>query len=339
MGIKQLLDLQNRVFVIAEVGNNHNGSFSTAKELLDKAVETGVDAVKYQTFNTEKWFTDKVPIFARAKTLGYKNQIDRFRDLELSIEQFLELAKLANEAGIVFLTTVLDLDSLEAISQAIPAFKVSSADLIHIQFLEKVSKINKPVILSTGQATVEEIDQAISIFPEEHVALLHCVSSYPTPENQVNLNSINFLRKKYPFPIGYSDHTIGILACEAAVAIGARIIEKHFTLDSNQKFGDHSLSAGPNEMKKLVKNIRSIENMMGSEVKECQPCEVESKKQLRRSLHLRSNVKKGTALTGDLIISLVSGLGIPANKFNATLNKKVVRDMAKGEVLNEDDLK
>jgi sialic acid synthase SpsE len=339
MDMKGWLSQANeRTLIIAEIGSNHNGSFSLAAEMIARAAECGVDAVKFQVFKTEKFFTRKIPVFHRARSLGYKTQFDRFKDLEFSDEQIIRLSEIAKENRIVFLATPFDNDSVDLLLPLVPAFKIASADLINIPLLRYIEKKGKPVILSTGQAIVEEIDAAANIFHRDKLVLMHCVSAYPTPDEEVNLRSIDFLKDRYNVAIGYSDHSVGILACIAAVAKGARIIEKHFTLDKKQNFGDHPLSADFEDMKMLVNEIRSVERMMGVYGKECQPGEAVSKKQLRRSLHLRHDIEKGTVIKEDMIIPLVSGEGIPVNRIDDVAGKRAVRDLKCGDVICEDDL-
>jgi len=330
--------IRNKTLIIAEIGTNHNGDFSLAKKMISEAAKTGVDAVKFQTFKTEKFFTKKIPAFPRARLLGYKTQFDRFKDLEFNDGQFAELCHTAAENNVVFLSTPFDNSTVDLLDPMVPAFKTASADLINIPMLRYIASKGKPVILSTGQASVEEIDQAVKVFSNGQLALLHCVSSYPIPDDEVNLRSIVFLKNRYNVPVGYSDHSIGILACIGAVAMGARIVEKHFTLDKTLKFGDHPLSADPEDMRMLVSEIRRLEKMLGTEEKMCRACETESRKHLRRSLHLRCDIQKGTVLTEDMFIPLVSGSGIAANRIDEVVGKKVVRDMRSGEVIGELDL-
>lgn len=330
--------IRNKTLIIAEIGTNHNGDFSLAKKMISEAAKAGVDAVKFQTFKTENFFTKKIPAFPRARLLGYKTQFDRFKDLEFNDGQIAELCHTAAENNVVFLSTPFDNSTVDLLDPMVPVFKIASADLINISMLRYIESKGKPVILSTGQASVEEIDQAVKVFSDGQLALLHCVSSYPTPDDEVNLRSIVFLKNRYNVPVGYSDHSIGILACIGAVAMGARIIEKHFTLDKTLKFGDHPLSANPEDMRMLVSEIRRLERMLGIEGKKCQTCETESRKQLRRSLHLRYDIQKGTVLTEDMLIPLVSGSGVAANRIDEVIGKIIKRDIKSGEVIEEMDL-
>ncbi len=328
----------NKTLIIAEIGTNHNGDFYLAKKMIAKAAKCGVDAVKFQTFKTEKYFTRRVPAFPRAKLLGYETQFDRFKDLEFNNEQIFELYEISKKNKVFFLSTPFDNDTVDFLNPLVKGFKIASADLINIQLLRYIASKKKPVILSTGQASVEEIDEAVKIFHNDQLALMYCVSAYPTPDDQANLRSIPFLSSRYNLPVGYSDHTIGILACISAVALGAKIIEKHFTFDKSQKFGDHTLSADPDDMKLLVSEIRRLEKMLGKEEKKSQKCEQESKRQLRRSLHLKCDIKRGTVLQEDMLIPLVSGIGILANRLDEVLGKKVLHDLKKSEALKETDI-
>lgn len=332
------VNILERVLIVAEIGTNHNGRLETAETLIEEAVKAGVDAVKFQTFTAERFISKSVPVFLRAKSLGYKNQFDRIKDLEFSAEQLHELYEFAINKGLIFMSTPFDEDAVDILEPLVPAYKVASGDLINTQLLRYIASKGKPVILSTGQANIEEINSAIRIFENNKVALMHCVSSYPTPDEQANLRSISFLRSQYNLPVGYSDHTIGILACIAAVALGARIIEKHFTFDKTQNFGDHSLSADPAEMKYLVGEIRRLEKMLGVEEKVCQPCEEPSKKQLRRTLHLNLDAPKETILRDDMLIPLVSATGIRADRIDEVTGKRLIRNMKRNEAITEEDI-
>ncbi len=325
----------DRVVIIAEIGGNHNGNHALAKEMIERAAEAGVDAVKFQTFVTERFFTRDIPAFPRARQLGYTTQFDRFNDLEFSEAQIIELAEHARKNNVVFLSTPFDNSTVDFLDPLVPAFKIASADMINLQLLRHVASKGKPVLLSTGQATVEEIDEAVGIFAPGQVSLLHCVSSYPTPDEQANLLSIPFLRARYQLSVGYSDHTIGILACIAAVALGAGIIEKHFTLDKTQNFGDHPLSADPEDLRLLVDAVRRLEKMRGSEEKSCRNCEEFSKKHLRRSLHAKEDIPAGTIISDDMLIPLVSGKGLPANRIDHVVGKRLLRDLKRNEPISD----
>lgn len=338
MTISEVLDLRKGVCVIAEVGNNHDGDIECAKELVKKAAEAGVDVIKFQAFNTEEWFSKTFPAFARAKPLGYEMQFDRLKAVELSIDDLHSLADLARENGLKFLVTPLDDESVDIVDPLVDFFKVASGDLINPLLLKKIKSMGKPVILSSGQATPDEIEKATTYFSPEQTALLHCVSSYPTPDHAANLRSITALQKKYPnYEIGYSDHTVGTIAAVSAVALGARIVEKHFTHDRTRDYGDHPLSADYTEMKELVAGVRRVEKMLGSEDILCLDAELGSRKELRRTIHAKHSLAAGVEIREQDLIGMISEKpGICISKLEEVVGKTLLRDMTSKEIFSED---
>ena len=333
--------LGERVFIIAEIGGNHNGDFALAKKLVKAAAQSGANAVKFQTYKADKLISKDVPAFERAKKLGFKTQYQRFKQLEFSSEQLKELSQLAGTCDVLFLSTPFDNESVETLYQLVRVYKIASADIMNIKLLRHVASKNKPVILSTGQATVDEIDRAIRFFKKELVVLMHCVSAYPTPDQEANLNSITFLKSRYNFPIGYSDHTIGILGCVTAVALGAKVIEKHFTFDKSLEYGDHLLSADPHDLAKMVTQIRRVEKMLGTIGKKCMSSEAGSQKQLRRYLYLSRDVNSNTVLAENMIDTLMSNestRGIPASRIDDVIGKKLAVSMRKADIITNADL-
>lgn len=331
----------SHTFIIAEIGTNHDGNMEKAKEMIERAAETGVDAVKFQVYKTEEFITKDFPVFPRAKSLGYKYQFERFKALELDENKVDFLSEVAAGNGVQFLASVFDPDSVDIVEPFVPFFKTASGDLINHKLLGYIASKAKPVLLSTGQADTEEVDRAVHLFPKGSVALLHCVSAYPTPSDEVNLLSIRYLKSRYrDIPVGYSDHTTGILACIGAVALGASIVEKHFTLDKSLKYGDHALSGEPEDFKKLVSQIRRIEKMLGSEKKECQKSEEVSKLQLRRVFSVNRDLRKNDILKNDALVPVISEKnGIRADRLDTIANRKIARDIKKGHILQENDLK
>lgn len=325
----------NRTFVIAEIGNNHEGDFDIAKFLIERAAESGVDAVKFQTIRAEKFV-------ARDQERRF-NQIKRF---ELSDSQYRELASLAKARGLLFLSTPFDFDSVDMLDEFVPAFKVSSGDLNWYQFLEYIARKSKPILLSTGISEVGEITRALetikgasSVPLSEKVVLLHCVSSYPVDIGEANLLSIPYLKETFGVPVGYSDHTLGILACETAVALGACVIEKHFTYrKEDQTFRDHALSADPGEMKELVASIRLIEVSLGVNDKRVMECEKQERTEMRRSLATRKYLPKGEIITEEAITFLRPGTGIPPEGLSSIIGRRVARDIAEGSTIQEKDI-
>ena len=239
-------DLTKSTFIIAEVGANHEGNLEVAKELVKVAAKTGADAVKFQTYHADK-------IVVKSERERYEH----FQRFELKDEEFMQLAKLAKERNLIFLSTPFDIEAVDFIDKLVPAFKISSGDITYLPLIEHVARKNKPILLSTGMSNVEEIWQAIEtvkranskLIEEEKLILLHCITSYPTKIEEANLRAIPFMKKTFRLPVGYSDHTLGFDACLYAVALGASVIEKHFTLDKyNREFRDHQLSADVEDM-------------------------------------------------------------------------------------------
>jgi N,N'-diacetyllegionaminate synthase len=281
------LNKLKKTFIIAEVGNNHEGSFNVACKLIQKAKKAGVDAVKFQTFETKNYVN--------------QNDIERFERLkkfELTKEEFYKLSLLAKNNNLKFISTPFDINSAIFLNKIVDCFKISSGDNNYYQLIERVLKFKKNTIISTGLLNFKDTINLYKFikklkFDNSKIAFLHCVSSYPAEDKEANLLSISFLKKKFPFTIGYSDHTLGIHAAIVAYVLGAKIIEKHFTLDNNySKFRDHQLSLNPVNMKNLVDSIRSIEYMMGKEQKIIQPSEKKNLSSMRRSLYLSKNINK-----------------------------------------------
>ena len=285
------MKLKNKTFIIAEVGNNHEGNFAVAKKLVILAAKAGVDAVKFQTFKTEN--------FIRKKDKKRFNQLKKF---ELSYEKFEFLRKLANKNKIKFISTPLDLESADFLLKKADAIKIASGDNNFFPLIEKVLNSKKPLIISTGMTNLKNLKYLINTIENKigkrktknRVSLLHCVTSYPVEDRYANLRSISYLIKKLDINIGYSDHTIGNEACLTSVALGAKIVEKHFTLDKNySKFRDHALSADFSDLQNLVKSIRKIERQLGSSNKEIAPPEKKIIKIVRRGVYAKRIVKKG----------------------------------------------
>ena len=255
-------DKLKKTFIVAEIGNNHEGSYNIACKLIKEAKKAGVDAVKFQTYDTKNYIDQK--------------DIKRFKRLkkfELTKEQFYKLSLVAKKNDLKFISTPFDIDSAIFLNKIVDCFKISSGDNNYYQLIEKILKFKKSTIISTGLLDYKEILNLYKLvkrfkLSNSNIAFLHCVSSYPVNDKEANLLSISFLKKKLPVTIGYSDHTIGVNASIASAVLGAKIIEKHFTLDNNySNFRDHKISLNPIDMKYLVKSIRSIEQMMGLEQK------------------------------------------------------------------------
>jgi len=285
------LNKLKKTFIIAEIGNNHEGSFNVACKLIEKAKKTGVDAVKFQTFETKNFIN-----------VSDVKRFKRLKKFELTKEEFYKLSLLAKKNNLKFISTPFDLNSACFLNKIVDCFKISSGDNNYYKLIEQVLKFKKNTIISTGLLSLKEIINLYKFikkvrFNNSKLAFLHCVSSYPVVDKEANLLSIKFLKKKFPITVGYSDHTLGTHAAIAASVLGAKIIEKHFTLDNNySKFRDHRLSLNPSNMKRLVDSLRSIENMMGKEEKILQPGEKKSILSMRRSLYLSKNIAKDSII-------------------------------------------
>jgi len=293
----KLIEEKESCFIIAEAGVNHNGSIKLAKKLVDIAKEADVDAVKFQTFRAKEIVSlnsKKANYQYRAKE---KTQYEMLRALELSFDDFRELKRYCDNSNIEFISTPYDIKSVEFLNEmGVKRFKVSSADLINKPLIEAIAKTKKQIILSTGMATLGEIERTISLIynlGSKNIILLHCTTSYPTPYDQVNMNILNTLKNSFGLPIGYSDHTIGIEVPIMAVSMGAKVIEKHFTLDCTMEGPDHFASLEPNELKKMVKAIRNVEKAFGIKRKKITDNEKKNILYMRRSIHTSVDIKTG----------------------------------------------
>lgn len=245
---------QRPTFIIAEVGINHNGDVETARRLIEAAKRAGADAVKFQTYITEQRVPTSSPIYSVLK------------QCELSFKDQAALQRMAHGEGILFFSTPFDAESVSFLADlGVPAYKIASFDITNRQLIRQAAAVGRPLIMSRGMATAEEIDLAVAICEEAQVAfaLLHCISAYPTPDGQANLRVIGALRQRYACPVGYSDHTLGIAVATYAVAAGAELLEKHFTLDRGMPGPDQALSADPGELAELVRRARAVEEMLG----------------------------------------------------------------------------
>lgn len=266
------IDLRKNVLIIAEAGNCHEGDVGRAKEMILQAKAAGVDAIKFQTIIPE-----------RLVSPDQAERLARLKRFQLTYDQFQALAELAQQTGILFLSTPFDVDSAAFLNPLVPAFKVASGDITFFPLLKTIAAFGKPVLLSTGASTMAEVKRSLTELNGVDVCLLHCVVGYPTPLAQANLQRIALL-KQFAVTVGYSDHTLGLAAPLAAVAAGARVIEKHFTLDKNlSDFRDHQLAVNPTELTELVTRIREVEIMLGTPGQEKSPIEQPVVTAIRRS--------------------------------------------------------
>lgn len=296
-------EVGNRTLIIAEVGSNHCGDPEIARRSVLVAAESGADVVKFQMYNPEKLVDPTAPVLSYIAPT-YRTQRERFRSLRLPQQALLELAQVASQAGVLFLVTPFDEDAVDFLDPLVPAFKIASGDLTNTRLLKRVVEKNKPVIVSTGFATVEEIDWLVQQIPKQQLCLMHCVGAYPTPPEHVHLESIRYLADRYQVPVGFSDHTAGITASLAAVAKGARLIEKHFLLSKDLPAADIGLSVTPEGLRDLVKGIRQIEQMNGTYGKSVQPSEEYFRGQLRRSVYAARDLRAGETLSEKDVLPL-----------------------------------
>ena len=326
-------DTDKNVFVIAEIGNNHEGDFTLAQEMIGRAAEAGVDAVKFQTFIPE-FFISRADV----------ERIDQLRGFQLSFSQFEALARQADTAGVTFFSTPLDLESAHFLNTLQPLFKIASGDNTFLPLIETVASFNKSILISTGLADLALLDRLHGLWQEQagrsELAFLHCVASYPVPSEQANLGAIHTLQKRYPeLTIGYSDHTLGIEAATCAVAAGARIVEKHFTLDKQHSdFRDHQLSADPTEMAELVDVIRHVDDMVGSGEKTAQPCEEELQVAARRSIAVKRDLPANYELVWQDLCWVRPGSGMAVGQEKDVLGRRTKRVMQQGELIQPEDL-
>ncbi len=323
----------DKVFIVAEIGNNHEGSLDNALQLIRAAAESNVNAVKFQTIEP----TNFIASFDNKRI----KQLNKYK---LSKEQIIHLSKEAKKLGLTFFSTPFDLDSADFLNKIQSIFKISSGDNNFHQLINKVFDFKKNTIISTGIAEIKDLDYIYKNWLKRNsvfnLVFLHCVSSYPVPYDQANLGSIKYLKNRYPKAvIGYSDHTEGIEASCAAVAFGAKVIEKHFTLDKKfSDFRDHQLSADQKEMSLLVKRIREIETMYGKEDKKLQDCEKENLISMRRSIAAARDLKLNTKINEEDLTWLRPGSGLSPGQEDLLVGKVLRKDIVKGEIITEDFL-
>jgi N-acetylneuraminate synthase/N,N'-diacetyllegionaminate synthase len=326
------------VFVVAEAGVNHNGSIVLAKKLVDAAKNAGADAVKFQTFKTEKVVTEYAKKADYQKSAGSnESQYEMLRKLELKNERFTELFDYAKKKGIIFLSSAFDKESVDLLNNlGVLAFKIASGEITNFPLLRYIAGKKKPIILSTGMSTIHEISEALKIIRKEGVQdiiLLHCVTSYPARKEDINLRVIETLRRKFKLPIGFSDHTLGPVVSIAAVALGAVLIEKHFTLDRNLSGPDHSMSMQPNELKEMIAAIHEAKKALGTGAKRLTEDEKKIKKLARRSVVARVSIRKGTIITESMLDTKRPGTGIDPRRMNLIIGKRTRQDIARDELI------
>ena len=331
----------NHTFIIAEIGVNHNGDVNLAKKMIKSASECGVDAVKFQTFNSEDLVTENAKTAEyQEKNTSANSQLEMLKKLELSFEDFKELKHYASKCNVMFISSPFDIKSVDLLEELnVPLYKLGSGELNNFELIDYVQKKEKLMILSTGMATLEEIKETYDfIDKKENLVILHCITGYPTSFNEANLNFIKTLQKEFDVPIGFSDHSPGIELPIAAVALGACVVEKHFTLDKSLDGPDHKASLNSKEFKAMVDAIRNVEVAMGDGVRKFSDNELEIKKIARKSIVLNQDVSKDMIIERRMLSIKRPGDGIPPKFIDDVVGKKLIKDLKVNAVLKWDYL-
>ena len=340
--------MNNKVIIIAEAGVNHNGNFENAKKLILAAANAGADYVKFQTFKADK-LVSKEAQKAEYQKANLKedgdSQYDMLKKLEMSEAWHYELIKYANECSIKFLSTGFDEDSIDFLdSLNIDLFKVPSGEITNKPYLEHIAKKGKPIVISTGMSNLQEIKDAVEVIQNHQIAknniiILHCNTEYPTPMQDVNLLAMNSIRNELGVQVGYSDHTLGIEVPIAAVALGASLIEKHFTLDRNMVGPDHLASLTPEELKQMVTSIRNIElAISGNGIKEPSMSEQKNLLIARKSIHTNKIIKKGLTIKKEDLIMMRPGDGISPMLIEGVIGSFANKNLPQGYKISQTDL-
>jgi N,N'-diacetyllegionaminate synthase len=335
----------SKVFIIAEAGINHNGRLDLAYELVDVAKEAGADAIKFQTFKAENVVSrvaDKAE-YQKKATSSDESQLEMIKKLELSFDDFVKLKIYCDKKGIMFLSTPFDHQSIDFLYNLIDIYKIPSGEIINYPYLKHIAAKNKHIIMSTGMANLGEIEEAIdtirSVNSEAQISLLHCTTNYPTPYEEVNLKAMQTLAAAFKLPIGYSDHTLGIEVPIAAVAMGAKLIEKHFTLDKKLTGPDHRASLEPGELKEMIKAIRNIEKALGDGIKKPNKSEIEIMKVARRSLITTRDIRAGEIIKESDIIIKRPGTGILPKFKEIVIGMRIINNISQDEPFRWENFK
>lgn len=329
----------DRVFIIAEAGVNHNGSIDLAKRMIDEAARIGADAVKFQSFKAEKLVTAAAQKaeYQKATTGTAESQFEMLKKLELDYGKHKELMDYAEKRKILFLSSPFDLESIDLLDTlGLPLFKIPSGEITNYPYLVRIARLKKKVILSTGMADLGEVEDAIEVLESngcEDITILHCNTEYPTPMADVNLLAMKTMAKAFGLPVGYSDHTPGIEIPIAAAAMGASVIEKHFTLDKTMPGPDHRASLEPNEFSDMILAIRNIELAMGDGRKKASCSEEKNKKIVRKSIVASCDIKAGECLTEENLTVKRPGTGLSPMLWDEIIGRKAVKDFKKDECI------
>lgn len=328
----------NKVLIIAEAGVNHNGRIEIAKRLVDEAKRCGADVVKFQTFNPIKLASRHAAMAKyQMENLGIEeSQAEMLSKLTLKKEEYLELVDYCNQKGIKFLSTPFEIDSIHFLDNVQDVWKIPSGEITNYPYLVEIARTGKEIILSTGMSSLEEVGEALEVLKNNgagKITLLHCTTNYPTPMEDVNLRAMLTLRDTYDCEVGYSDHTKGIEVPIAAVALGAKVIEKHFTLDRNMEGPDHKASLEPDELLAMVNAIRNIEKAMGDGKKAPAESERANSSVVRKSIIAAKKIKAGDILTEENITTKRPGTGINPMNWNDVIGTRAIRDFDEDELI------
>lgn len=334
----------NKTIIIAEAGVNHNGSMELAKRLVDVAADAGADYVKFQTFKSEGLVSTKAKLADYQKknqNVDDGSQLEMLKKLELSYPEFLELRDYCGKRNVRFLSTAFDHESVRFLAGLdMDFFKIPSGEITNLPYLEEIARTKKRVIISTGMCSLSEVGDAVNVFKKlgynnKDISLLHCNTEYPTPMVDVHLRAMNHLAKTFQVEVGYSDHTEGIEIPVAAVALGATIIEKHFTLDKSMPGPDHKASLSPDELHSMIRSIRNIEKALGKEDKKPSPSEIKNRDIARKSLVAKTAIKRGDVFTMDNLICKRPGNGISPMRIHEIIGKTAKKDFAPDELIED----
>ncbi|MDE7131164.1 MAG: N-acetylneuraminate synthase [Lachnospiraceae bacterium] len=328
----------SKVLIIAEAGVNHNGDIKIARKLIDAAKESGADIVKFQTAKLESLVSKSAQMaeYQKKNISMVKSQKEMLKDIILPFEGFSELAQYCDVRGITFLSTPFDIDSIRFLDNLVKIWKIPSGEITNYPYLREIALTGKPVIMSTGMCELQEVKEAVRVLKENgssEITLLHCNTEYPTPMQDVNLRAMRALREEFGLPVGYSDHTQGIEVPIAATAMGAVVIEKHFTLDRNMEGPDHKASLEPEELRAMVQAIRNIEAALGDGVKRPSASETKNRDVVRKSIVAKTDIRKGEVFTEENLTAKRPGNGISPMRWNEVIGLRADRDYEQDEMI------
>jgi len=339
------IDIFKNIFIIAEAGVNHNGRLDLAYKLVDVAKEAGADAIKFQTFNAESLVSSKTPKaeYQKIDKSSDESQLEMIKKLEISFDDFTKIKKYCDSKQIMFLSTPFDHPSIDFLYNLVDFYKIPSGEIINYPYLRHIAAKNKPIIMSTGMANLGEVEEAINTIKTVNskaiIYLLHCTTNYPAFYEEVNLKAMQTLSDAFKIPVGYSDHTLSIEISIGAAALGARIIEKHFTLDRELPGPDHTASLEPGELKEMIKAIRNIEKALGDGIKKPNKSEIEIRKVARKSLIAARDINAGEIIKKSDVIIKRPGTGIPPKYQEVIVGMRILQDIKRDDFFKWEDFK